>query len=702
MSDIISSAYVRRDLLTERPAPVKTTGFIGLMRTRLFNSPTNILLTIVGALLLWFTVIPAVKFLMVDAVWTGKDRTACLTENAGFTVGACWPFIQAKLPQLIYGFYPEAERWRVNLALILAAALLLPLLIPRLPAKGLNASLFFFAFPVVAFFLLHGGGITGFGLSWTAGLLQLFDDSIIGAGQALLSLAKTSAIAPLFWLAGNLIVLVGSAIYWLIFPLTWLRDQLQGTGQSVWADFAITAAVVSLIAFAVGGGVRTGGRALTSSVGTFIGIAAVIKLMGLDHGGLPVVTTNLWGGLLVTLVVSVTGIVTSLPIGIALALGRRSTIPLIRIFSIAFIEFWRGVPLITVLFFATYMLPLFLPGNFTVDGLVRALIGISLFTGAYQAENVRGGLAAIPRGQGEAAAALGLSWWKTTSLIVLPQALRHVIPNLVNSFISLFKDTSLVSIVALFDLLGSLRASFSDPKWSTPSTAFTGFAFAGIIYFIFCFGMSRIASTLTVATDRGHHVRPHRQDFRPQQMVRRVPRAARHRPRGQEGRAHRDLRPLRLGQVDVDPLHQRARGIPGGRDRRRRHRARAEPEARRCGPPRGRHGVPELQPVPASDRPGELHAGADLGAEHPEEGRRGQRDEIPGAGQDPAPGQQVSWTDVRRPAAARRDRTRADDEPQGDAVRRADLGARPRNGQGSARHHGRPRRGGHDHAGRHS
>jgi len=121
MSDIISSAYVRRDLLTERPAPVKTTGFIGLMRTRLFNSPTNILLTIVGALLLWFTVIPAVKFLMVDAVWTGKDRTACLTENAGFTVGACWPFIQAKLPQLIYGFYPEAERWRVNLSLILAA-----------------------------------------------------------------------------------------------------------------------------------------------------------------------------------------------------------------------------------------------------------------------------------------------------------------------------------------------------------------------------------------------------------------------------------------------------------------------------------------------------------------------------------------------------------------------------------------------------
>jgi general L-amino acid transport system permease protein len=119
------------------------------------------------------------------------------------------------------------------------------------------------------------------------------------------------------------------------------------------------------------------------------------------------------------------------------------------------------------------------------------LIGIALFAGAYTAEVIRGGLQAIPRGQGEAANALGLSYWKTTGLIVMPQALRHVIPGLVNSFIALFKDTSLVSIVALFDLLGSLKASFADPVWATPSTLFTAFAFAGMIYFVFCFGMSR-------------------------------------------------------------------------------------------------------------------------------------------------------------------------------------------------------------------
>jgi general L-amino acid transport system permease protein len=293
-------------------------------------------------------------------------------------------------------------------------------------------------------------------------------------------------------LLGTLVVWLGFALsHYLIAPLIWFSDQIQASSQPVWIDFAVTAAVVSVVLFALNGGVRTGWRALMLSLVTFAGIGLVIALMHLDRGGLPIVDTRLWGGLLVTLVVSVTGIVTSMPVGIALALGRRSTIPLIRVFSVVFIEFWRGVPLITVLFFATYMLPLFLPGNFAIDGLVRALIGIALFSGAYNAEVIRGGLQAIPRGQGEAASALGLSYWKTTRLIVMPQALRHVIPGLVNSFIALFKDTSLVSIVALFDLLGSLHASFADPVWATPTTLFTGFAFAGMIYFVFCFGMSR-------------------------------------------------------------------------------------------------------------------------------------------------------------------------------------------------------------------
>jgi general L-amino acid transport system permease protein len=492
MSDSTASAFVRDALLPERAAPVKTTGFVGFLRTRLFNSPTNILLTIVSALLLWFIAVPAIRFLLVDAVWSGTDRNACLAENAGHPVGACWPFIRAKFDQLIYGFYPAPERWRANLTFVLAAILLLPLLIPRLPAKGLNAGLFFVAFPVVAFFLLHGGGVQGFGVSWTAGILSGINDSLGDAGRQLANAGQaTAVIGPLLWALGKLIVLLNTGISWLLWPLSWLRDQIRMSGQPVWLDLAMTAAIVTALLFWLGGGTRSGWRPLIGSLATFAGIGLVIAAMGLDRGGLTVVDTRLWGGLLVTLVLSVTGIVASMPVGIALALGRRSTIPLIRIFSIVFIEFWRGVPLITVLFFATYMLPLFVPAGFTVDGLVRALIGIALFAGAYQAEVIRGGLQAIPRGQNEAASALGLSWWKTTALIVMPQALRHVIPGLVNSFIALFKDTSLVLIVALFDLLGSLRAAFSDPVWATPTTLFTGFAFTGMIYFVFCFGMSR-------------------------------------------------------------------------------------------------------------------------------------------------------------------------------------------------------------------
>ena len=492
MSDVTAPNFVRSDLVGERAAPVTTSGLTGLVRTRLFNSPGNVLLTLVGALLIWFTVVPSVQFLLVDAVWHGSDRTACLDQTAGHPAGACWPFVVAKFDQLVYGFYPEPERWRVKLTLLLAVILLVPLLIPRLPSKGLNAGLFFVAFPVVAFFLLRGGGLGGFAVSWTASLLSGFAGTFENAGAALVRAAgAATVIGPLLWLVGKLIVLIGAILSILVWPLTWLREQMLAWGQPVWGDVAVTAVAVSALAFWLGGGVRAGWRALISSLVTFAGIALVIAAMRLDRGGLPVVDTQLWGGLLVTLVISITGIVTSLPIGIALALGRRSTIPLIRLFCIAFIEFWRGVPLITVLFFATYMLPLFLPGHFTVNGLVRALIGTALFAGAYQAEIVRGGLQAIPRGQIEAAGALGLSWWKTTFLIVLPQALRHVIPGIVNSFISLFKDTSLVSIVALFDLLGSLRAAFADPNWSTPTTLFTGFAFTGIIYFAFCFGMSR-------------------------------------------------------------------------------------------------------------------------------------------------------------------------------------------------------------------
>ena len=213
--------------------------------------------------------------------------------------------------------------------------------------------------------------------------------------------------------------------------------------------------------------------------------------------GLAVVPTELWGGLLVTLVVACVGIAASFPLGILLALGRRSALPVVRWASIGFIEIVRGVPLVTMLFFASVMLPLFLPENVTFDKLLRALVGVALFSAAYLAEVIRGGLQAIPRGQIEAADALGLSYAQKMGLVVLPQALKLVIPGIVNSFIALFKDTSLVLIIGLFDLLGIVQQSVqADPKWFSPQTSATGYFFAGLIFWAFCFGMSRYSGWL--------------------------------------------------------------------------------------------------------------------------------------------------------------------------------------------------------------
>jgi general L-amino acid transport system permease protein len=220
--------------------------------------------------------------------------------------------------------------------------------------------------------------------------------------------------------------------------------------------------------------------------------------------GLRFVETALWGGLLVTLVVSYVGIVASLPLGILLALGRRSEMPIVRTLCITFIETWRGVPLIMVLFMASVMLPLFLPPGVNFDKLLRALIGVALFSSAYMAEVVRGGLQAIPRGQYEAAHALGLGYWKTMRLIILPQALKIVIPGIVNSFIGIFKDTSLVYIIGIFDLLGIVRLNFTDTNWASWQTPATGLVFAGFIFWMFCFGMSRYSQFMERRLHTGH------------------------------------------------------------------------------------------------------------------------------------------------------------------------------------------------------
>ena len=443
------------ELIAPEPAPPSTRGAWGWARAHLFGSVSQVLLTLFGALLVLAVVPPVLRFFIFDAVWTGTNREACLPQTVGRDVGACWPFIWAKWNQILYGFYPETERWRVNIVYGLAVALLVPLLVPKAPYKRLNALAFFGIYPLVAFVLLTGGNVT-------------MRNFVLGSFGLDFGLTAT---------AGGL---------WLSF----------------WVQFAVVAGLVAALWAAVSpffGTARPDAAKAVLKVFAVLGL--VLLVMDADFG-LQEVETRRWGGLMVTLVIAVTGIVASLPLGILLALGRRSELPLVKYSSIIFIEFWRGVPLITVLFFATYMLPLFLPGRFTIDGLLRVLVGVTLFASAYMAEVVRGGLQAIPKGQYEGAMALGLrpSWMMR--LVVLPQALKLVIPGIVNNFIGLFKDTTLVLIVSIFDLLGSMRAAFTDPNWASPTTLFTGFGFAGIIYFVFCFGMSRYSMALEKRLDR--------------------------------------------------------------------------------------------------------------------------------------------------------------------------------------------------------
>ncbi len=377
-------SWVRTEMALAQPAPAGERGLYAWVRKNLIATPSDTILTILGIVIVAWILPQAINWAFINAQWTGPDRSVCATvaqggiQPDGWT-GACWAFVQAKFSQFMFGRYPVEEHWRPILVAILFIALLVPLLIPRAPRKGLNAVLFFLVFPVVAFVLLVGG----------------------------------------------------------VF-------------------------------------------------------------------GLPHVETALWGGLLVTLSLSFIGIVVSLPLGIVLALGRRSKMPIVKMLSVIFIETVRGIPLVTVLFMASVMLPLFLPAGVTFDKFLRALIGVSLFAAAYMAEVVRGGLQAIPKGQYEGAESLGLGYWQKMYLIILPQALKLVIPGIVNTFIGMFKDTSLVYIISMFDLLGVVRQNFSDAAWASPQTPASGLVFAALIFWLFCFGMSRYSMFMERRLDTGY------------------------------------------------------------------------------------------------------------------------------------------------------------------------------------------------------
>jgi general L-amino acid transport system permease protein len=489
MSDIQAQTdltFVRQEMAKAEPPPRSAFGPVAWVQRNLFASVGDTILTILAVILLVWALPPLIRWAFVDAVWSGPDREVCVSPDAG----ACWAFVKAKFAQFIYGRYPIPERWRVDVVFVLLAATMVPMAIPSVPRKGLNAILLFGVFPLVALILLTGGD---------------FDFPLRLFGPVVIFGALTAAFLVMFAGGSGAPTLTGGIIPFL------LAMALAAYVASLFLPFASVLYIASILfaACALGAAiaaVKISGSGRGTLIGVGVGVVITLIVLGIlsIDFGLEPVETSLWGGLTVTLVVSYVGIVASLPLGILLALGRRSRMPIVRTLSIAFIELWRGVPLITVLFMASVMLPLFLPPGATFDKLLRALVGVALFSAAYMAEVVRGGLQAIPKGQYEAAQALGLGYWKMMRLIVLPQALKIVIPGIVNTFIGLLKDTSLVYIIGLFDLLGIVRLNFSDTTWSSWQTPATGLVFAAFIFWMFCFSISRYSQFMERRLNTGH------------------------------------------------------------------------------------------------------------------------------------------------------------------------------------------------------
>jgi general L-amino acid transport system permease protein len=429
-----------------RPAPAQTVGVVGWVRRNLFSSPANSVLTLLGAYFAYLLITSLLDWAVFNAVWEAESRRECL-DRVG-RAGACWPGVFVWFDNLIYGLYPKDQVWRINVGFLLLVAWMVPLWLERVRSKvaiGLTAVL---VYPFLASYFFLGGEK---GLLWSA---------LIALG-----------LATLVWVWATTLVERRTGHT--------LGELVLARADALHADPRHQRRVLFYVGAA-----------------GWLAAYALVWLWDLPHVG-----TNAWGGLFLTLVISGIGITFSLPAGVVLALGRRSHLPVIRLVCTAFIELFRSVPLITILFMFTTMLPLFLPVGVEVDQLVRAIVAVCLFASAYMAEVVRGGLQAIPRGQYEAASAMGLGYWQATRLVVMPQALKIMIPTIVSTFIGFFKDTTLVSIIGLFDLLNMARAIGEDTNWL--GLFIEPFFVVTLIYFVFCFAMSQYSINLERRLDTG-------------------------------------------------------------------------------------------------------------------------------------------------------------------------------------------------------
>jgi len=436
---------VRTQPTPSRVAPLSETTVIGWLHKNLFSSVLNTLLTVICLYIIYVTVSGLWVWGVVDAVWVAKDRRECFDISIN---GACWAGVIQWMDNFFYGRYPRSELWRVNLGGLLLVLWMAPLWLPRVRAKIFIGLSTVFLYPFLAGYLFAGGD---------KGLFT----------QVMVTLAMVC-------LAGNTVHAIIGVSSGRGLPdslLRWLgKDEApEKTQRNTLLAILAAALVVTYVA-------QTGWT-------------------------IEVVPWTKWGGMFLTLVISGIGIATALPGGIILALGRRSKMPVIRVMSVSFIELFRSVPLITVLFMATTMFPLFMPEGFSLNKLVQVIIAVSLFSACYMAETVRAGLQAIPKGQYEAAHTIGLGYWGMMSLIVMPQALKHMIPNIVGSFIGLLKDTTLVSIIGLFDILGMLRSVSQDIPWRGLHKE--PLLFGAVVFFVVCSVMSKYSRHLEVKLSAG-------------------------------------------------------------------------------------------------------------------------------------------------------------------------------------------------------
>lgn len=477
-----SIAYSRDTLLEPLPPPAAQGGAIHWLRVNLFSTPLNVVLTLISLAII-FGLVRQFYPWFAHSVWNASSIAECRTiiaERWGEdATGACWAVIRARWHQYLFGFYPRALYWRPILSFGLMFVALAPLLYSGSP-KSRRV-------------LLTGAGVLTlvFMTMTHAGTTPLAVTALLFAVALFVSQRKPGL---LFLFAAFFPFLA----YWLLWGGTfwWIVVVCAGFGLGLLA-WAVVARVSPLLGLFVGFAVAV----LWWLYGTDPVTALLQRLLPFS---LTPVRSEAFGGFLLSGVIGVSAIATSLPAGIILALSRRSNLPIIRIFAVMFIEFIRGVPLITLLFVASLLLNYFLPPGTNFDKILRVVIMVSLFASAYMAEVIRGGLAAVSTGQTEAADSLGLTYWQAQRLIVLPQALKISIPPIVSTFIGVFKDTTLVVFISLYDpLKGVTEALRQDMAWK--GIYWEPYIFSATIFFILCFAMSRYSMYLERRLKHDNH-----------------------------------------------------------------------------------------------------------------------------------------------------------------------------------------------------